>query len=406
MTPTSVLASWTAATGSQPIFYITNHRVNGNTDWIANPLGNTTSLSQPITGLTGATTYNLRIQASNAAGVAFSNVVNFTTPAGATVLRDSASPIEWRGATGVATSSAVPVEFFAATAPGIIVTRNFTVSPEWTGPRGVFRDMTVQIELGATPLAPPLQVQNVVLPNSNDTSMVVTWDDNATGPRPDGYQVQWKRSVDAVFTNFVPTVAEPNNAFVVSRMFFAPMEYGGHVTFSRDADVPLEWRGGIGAARNFDVPVEFGGNFVSARNVIVPAEFGGTTLNVTRDAAIQPERRATMRRDTGVGIEWRLTPTPTPTPTYTEIDLGDPTTLTDGAGNVWGLTQTGSGGGAVLNGVTNNESEFCDILVYRISTQLVWIRDQAVPANWYYFQVNPAAPPGYWVGPSGDPRIG
>lgn len=406
MTPNSATATWTAATGTAPIFYITNIRVNGNTDWIPNPLGNTVALSQPITGLTGATTYNLRIQASNVAGVAFSNIVNFTTPAGATVLRDSASPIEWRGATGVVASSAVPVEFFAATAPGIIASRDFQISPEWTGPRGVSRDMAVQIESGATPLAPPLQVQNVQITNPANTTLTVTWDDNSTGPRPSGYQVLWKRSVDTTFTSFVPTVPEPNNAFAVSRTFAVSFEYGGSVTFSRDVDVPLEWRGGLGAARNFDVPAEFGGNFVVARNFVAPMEFAGTTLNVTRDAAIRPERRATMRRDTSVGIEWFLTPTPTPSPTYVEIDLGDPTTLTDGAGNVWGLSQADpAGGAAVLNGVVEDNSKFCDILVYRISTALVWIRNQAVPTDWYYFQVNPSAPPGYWVGPSGDPRL-
>jgi hypothetical protein len=407
MTPTTALISWTASSGTQPVFYITNHRVNGNTDWIPNPLGVTTSTSQLITGLTGSTTYNVRVQASNSAGVAFSGIVNFTTPAGSTVVRDTASPAEWRGAMVVVASGVVPAEFFLSTAPGIIVTRDFTVSPEWTGPRGVFRDMTSQIEISATPLTPPLQVQNVQLTLPTDNTFTVTWDDNSTGSRPTGYQVQWKRSSDPTFIDFVPTVAEPNNSFSVSRMFVAPMEHGGHVTFSRDTDVSVEWRGQLGATRDAAVPVEFGGNFRVTRDFIVPSESRGTTINVTRDAAVQPERRATFRRDTVVGVEWSLTTAPPPSPTFTEIDLGDASTLTDGAGNVWGLDQSDpNGGAAVLNGVINNDSKFCDILVYRFSTQLVWIRDQAFPANWYYFQVNPSVPPGFWVGPSGDPRLG
>lgn len=404
MTPNSALVSWTAATGSQPMFYITNYRVDGNTDWIPNQLGLTQTTSQQITGLAGATTYNVRVQASNHLGVAFSNVVNFTTPAGVTVLRDFPIPTAWQGGTGVISDRVVPIEFFAASAPGTIVTRNFTVNAEWTGPTGVFRDMVVQIDIGATPLAPPLQVQNLRLSGPTDTTLIATWDSNFTGPRADGYQVQWSTGGGA-WTNVVPTVPEVNNPVSVSRSFTVPLEFGGHVTFSRSVDIPLEWRGGKSASRDFTVPAEWRGNTIVTRSFDVPVEFRGTTTNVTRDVIVPLERRTTQRRDTGFGIEWSLTTTPTPSPTYTEIDLGDPTTLTDGSGLVWGLIQN-NGGVATINGVQNGESSYCDILVWRISTNVIWIRDQQNSANWYFFTRTPTTPPGFWTGPTTvDPRL-
>src|SRR5580765_1836375 len=149
MTPSSVLVSWTPPTvGTPPLYYITNHRVNGNQAWIPNPLGLTTSTNQAITGLVGGTTYNLQLQVSNSAGVALSNIVNFTTPVGAIVLRDCVAPIEWSGQVVVARDADIPVEFRLSVAALTQATRDARMNVEWTGSTGTTRDTVVQIELG------------------------------------------------------------------------------------------------------------------------------------------------------------------------------------------------------------------------------------------------------------------
>jgi hypothetical protein len=82
-----------------------------------------------------------------------------------------------------------------------------------------------------------------------------------------------------------------------------------------------------------------------------------------------------------------------------------PGTVTDNTGTVWGLTQGGGGGEATVNGVINTESSACDILVYVIATDTIWIRDQSNSANWYFwtYQVG-GETGGFWTGPNPDPR--
>src|SRR3954468_6614101 len=81
MTPTSFVVSWPAETvGTAPFVYITEHRVSGTPVWTDNPLGVTTNLSQPITGLTPGTTYEVRVKVINAVGSNFSPSVIQATP--------------------------------------------------------------------------------------------------------------------------------------------------------------------------------------------------------------------------------------------------------------------------------------------------------------------------------------
>src|SRR4051794_5848133 len=114
-TPSSFLVSWPAAAGTPPIFYITNYRVDGDQDWIPDSLGETLATSQPVTGLAGATTYNVRVQARNDVGVVFSNVVNFTTPFGATVVKDISVSTEWGARVKVNRDDVVQAEFGSLT---------------------------------------------------------------------------------------------------------------------------------------------------------------------------------------------------------------------------------------------------------------------------------------------------
>lgn len=414
MTPTSVLVSWTAWGGTQPMFYITNHRVTGNSAWIPNPLGLTLGLNQAITGLTGATGYDVRLQGSNNAGVAFSAVFTFTTPAGGVIFRDVVIPAEfggprvisqnvavpvefrlstftvtrdltvlaeWTGNTGVTGNAAVPLEFRL----GTTFFRDAAVPLEWTGPTGVFRDFTVPVDIIPTPLAPPLQVQNLALSAPTTTTLLSTWDDLITGPSVQGYTMEWKRTTDPAtsFLVIVPSVAEPVTPFVVSRTSLVPLEYGGHVTTVRNTDVPVEWSGGKGASRDFAMPIEFGGSTVRIVDAAVPLEFRGTTTNVTRDFTIPIERKATTRRDAIIGTDFRaIAPSPAPSAFYVEIDLGDGSTLTDPvSGITWGLANQ-NGGIATANSIPNAASAPCNILVRTFSPNVIWIRDASNTLLW------------------------
>lgn len=414
MTPTSVLVSWTAWGGTQPIFYITNHRVTGNSVWIPNPLGLTQNLSQPITGLTGGTGYDVRVQGSNRLGVAFSAVFNFTTPAGGVVSRDVAVPAEWGGPKIIVRDVVAPAEFRP---PAFVVARNVTANVEWTGPTGVTRDFAVPVEsrtgvtffrdavapaewtgpvgvtrdaaapldINSTPLAPPLQVQNLALSLPTTTSLLASWDDLITGPSVQGYTLEWKRSTDPAgsFLPVVPSVPEPSAPFVVSRTVAVPLDYGGHVALSQDAVVPAEFISPKTATRDFPAVMDFGGALVIRADRTAPVEFSGSTKNVFRDFAVPHERRTSPRRDLVVGAEFRATPpNPPPAAFYVEIDLGDAQTITDPAtGIVWGLSNQ-SGGIATMNSVPNAASAPTDILVRTFSPDVIWARDAAHPLLW------------------------
>lgn len=405
-TPSSVLVSWPAAAGTPPIFYITNHRVNGDQDWIPNPLGETLATSEPITGLAGATTYNFRVQARNDAGTVFSDVVNFTTPFGATVVLDTSVSVEWGSRVQVILDAVVPAEFGSLTVISPSATRTIGVGVEWGGGKATTTDAIIGVDIINTPLGVPLQVQGLQLTGPTNTTLNASWLDNATGPLPTGYQVQWRPAgSNQAFLNIIPTVPEPAHAIVVSQQFVVPAEFRGNATVIRDDGVAAEWRGPNGASRDLLVSIEFGGNKIMSRDSVVPVEFSGTTRNVIRDVTGSDTAFAAQRRDATVGIEWRLTPTPAPTPTFTEIDLGMPGTVTDSVGTVWGLTQVGFGGEATVNGAANTDSSPCDILVYVFATQLIWIRDQSNPSNWYYWTYDASGQNGgFWTGISPDPR--
>lgn len=83
MTPNSVQVSWIASASGAPILqYQTQHRAVPVTTWTDNPAGVTTGVSQQVTGLIAATSYEFRVHVYNAYGEAFSGIVAATTPTG------------------------------------------------------------------------------------------------------------------------------------------------------------------------------------------------------------------------------------------------------------------------------------------------------------------------------------
>ena len=96
---TSVTLSWTApATGTTPFTYSTRSSPTGANSWTAGPTVSTTSAQ--VTGLSGATTYDFEVLASNSAGTsAFSGIYTVATSSVA------AATVTWSTTAGAMTLS-------------------------------------------------------------------------------------------------------------------------------------------------------------------------------------------------------------------------------------------------------------------------------------------------------------
>ena len=139
MTPTSFTVHWQASSGNPAPVYVTQYReasTGPNGAFTSNPAGTTPALAQLVTGLKPATTYDVRVQASNIGGVNFTNIIQATTPAALTVTRTVQCSVEW-GATAAESTNDTTVTNASGSirdalgavwtlAGGITVTRNGT----------------------------------------------------------------------------------------------------------------------------------------------------------------------------------------------------------------------------------------------------------------------------------------
>lgn len=143
ITPTSLTLNWGAASGIPTPTYITQWRIAASSTvgtptqvFTSNPLGQTNSLSQLITGLLPSGTYDFRVQASNRNGITFSSVLTFTMPAATIVSRSFVASVEWstpatESASGTSLTStsgsildAVGATWTLVSGTGLVVDRN------------------------------------------------------------------------------------------------------------------------------------------------------------------------------------------------------------------------------------------------------------------------------------------
>lgn len=353
MTPTSFTVHWSPAGGTPTPVYITQHRITGNQAWTANPAGTTAQTSQTISGLQPGTSYDVRVQASNPVGSAFSNVVQQTTlTAVGIVSRNITGGIEW---------TAAPVE----SAQGTSLTStagsiNDATGARWTLVSGTGLQVNRNgVAAGSTANVILLLYFNHTVYEENNASVWQSWNGTA-----------WVAATD-------PRVAPP--------------------TESPDGTTLTTTTGTITDTAGVAWTLVSGTGLQVARNGVVDASTTNTVTLLYFGHAVY--------RGNSIGSWFQFASgawSPIPNdPRVQTILLGASNTITDSTGVVWGLATT-NGGLATRNGVSDQTQGGVTELAYVVTT--MW-RNVGSTGLWWSWNGTTWSPPaGTLVSPIGPTR--
>lgn len=353
MTPTSFTVNWSPAGGTPSPVYITQHRITGNVPWTSNPAGSTAQTFQTINNLQPNTPYDVRVQASNVAGTAFSQVVQQTTLAAVGIVhRDMVGGIEW---------TAAPVE----SAQGASLTSTAgsitdAVGAKWTLVSGTGLQVNRNgVAAGSTANVILLLYFNHTIYEENSTSQWQKWNGSI-----------WVATTD-------PRIAPP--------------------TESADGTTLTTTTGTITDATGIAWTLVSATGLEVAQNGVVDATTTNTVTLLYFGHAVYRSNSTGAWFKFASGA-WSSIPND---PRIQTILLGATNTITDSTGVVWGLATT-NGGQATRNGVLDTTQGSVTELAYVGTT--MWRNVGATGLWWSWNGTTWTPPAGTTVSPIGLTR--